>query len=380
MNAERRYCGVELRAEGRQLIGPAIRYGDTSPTHREQFAPGAFNLDNRTRWLDVRHDTSRVIAWTGGGGLTLSDTRDALMVRAELPQIPAADKALADIAAGRLTGLSIEFKATAEHRENGIRVVTAADLNGIGVVSAPSYQQSTVEIRARSGRTMRATIPSNKAVACRCSGGNCSHAQILDEALEEMIREVFEETTRDVIAGFGSYDMPLASIASGTLRGRMVGKDAQIDIDIPEGAAGLATIAAHDAAGTIVRPVIDADRRRECHRGHHAHLFKSPRSRLHRFEYRRPRWLAGTATDSHARRTGGSQRAAHTASQQPAAPRMAITITAQELADETAATVARATRVLPVATEAVTRLRTRLAPDAIQNEAGDPLRRLPARK
>ena len=138
-------------------------------------------------------------------------------------------------------------------------MITAAELSGIGIVAAPSYEQSTVEIRARSGRTMRATIPSNRAVACRCSGGNCSHAEFLDEAMDEMIREAFEETSRDVVAGFGSYDMPLASVASGTLRGRMIGRDAQIDIDIPEGAAGMATIAAHDAAGTIVRPVIDVD-------------------------------------------------------------------------------------------------------------------------
>ena len=51
MNAERRYCGVELRAEGRRLYGPAIRYGDISPTHKERFEPGAFSLDQRTRCL-----------------------------------------------------------------------------------------------------------------------------------------------------------------------------------------------------------------------------------------------------------------------------------------------------------------------------------------
>ena len=259
MNPERRYSGAEIRAEGRRLIGPAIRYGDTSPTHRERFAPGAFNLDNQTRWLDLKHDRERVVAWTNGGGLKLSDTRDALMVSAELPEIPLADRALADIKAGRLTGLSIEFDAREEHNENGIRIVTRANLSGIGIVAAPSYEKSKIEIRARSGRTMRSTIPADAAIECRCSGSDCSHAMILGDAMADMIQEAFEEATRDVIAGFGSYDMPLASVSSGTLRGRMVGNDAQIEIDIPEGAAGLATIAAHDAAGTIVRPVIDSD-------------------------------------------------------------------------------------------------------------------------
>ena len=259
MSAERRYSGVEVRAEGRRLIGPAIRYGDTSPTHREKFAPGAFNLDNQTRWLDVRHDRERVIAWTNGGGLELIDGPQALEVRATLPEIPLADRALDDIKAGRLTGLSIEFNTREERNENGIRIVTRADLSGIGIVAAPSYEKSQVEIRARSGRTLRSTIPADAAIECRCSGADCSHAMILGDAMADMIKEAFEEASRDVIAGFGSYDMPLASVSSGTLRGRMVGNDAQIEIDIPEGAAGLATIAAHDAAGTIVRPVIDAD-------------------------------------------------------------------------------------------------------------------------
>ena len=259
MSAERRYSGVEVRAEGRRLTGPAIRYGDTSPTHREKFAPGAFNLDNQTRWLDVRHDRERVIAWTNGGGLELIDGPQALEVRATLPEIPLADRALDDIKAGRLTGLSIEFNTREERNENGIRIVTRADLSGIGIVAAPSYEKSQVEIRARSGRTLRSTIPADAAIECRCSGADCSHAMILGDAMADMIKAAFEEASRDVIAGFGSYDMPLASVSSGTLRGRMVGNDAQIEIDIPEGAAGLATIAAHDAAGTIVRPVIDAD-------------------------------------------------------------------------------------------------------------------------
>ena len=149
---ERRTGPLEVRAEGRVLTGPAIRYGDVSPSHRERFEAGAFDLDGRTRWLDYRHDRERALAWTGGG-LTLTDTREALMVEADLPSIPLADRALADVAAGRLTGFSVEFNAVEERRESGIRVVSRAELSGIGLVAAPSYTQSTVEIRARSGRT-----------------------------------------------------------------------------------------------------------------------------------------------------------------------------------------------------------------------------------
>ncbi len=255
---ERRAGPPELRSEGRVLVGPAMRYGDVSPSHRERFEPGAFALDSRTRWLDVRHDRERVIAWTGAG-LVLEDRADALMVRAELPAIPAADKALADVALGRLNGFSVEFNALSERREGGLRVIERADLAGVGLVGAPSYQQSTVEIRARSGRTFRAGIPSNRNLACRCSGAGCRWARFTEDALRAMWRETWEEFEREAVAAFGSFDAPLASVSSRTLRGRMRGADLEVEIDIPEGAAGAATLAAQDAAGVIVRPYIDAE-------------------------------------------------------------------------------------------------------------------------
>ena len=259
MDRERRYSGVEVRAEGRRLVGPAMRYGDVSPTHSERFEPGAFDLDSRVRWLDYRHDRERALAWTGGGGLILNDSDDGLMVRAELPAIPLADRALHEVHEGTLKGFSIEFNAVEERRESGIRVVSRAELSGIGLVAAPSYARSTVEVRARSGRTMRATIPAGRNVACRCSGIQCKFARITADAMESIMDEFRETAGREMIAAFGSYDAPLASLSSGTLRGSLLASgDGQVEIDLPEGVAGAATIAAHDAAGTIVRPVIDA--------------------------------------------------------------------------------------------------------------------------
>ena len=52
--------------------------------------------------------------------------------------------------------------------------------------------------------------------------------------------------------------MPLASRSFGTLRGRILGSgDGEIEIDLPDDAVGVATVAAHEAAGVIVRPHID---------------------------------------------------------------------------------------------------------------------------
>ena len=116
--------------------------------HRERFEAGAFALDdNRTRWLDVGHDRSIVIAHTDGGGLEFRDTPDALEVTARLPDIPAANQALADLQAGRLRGFSVEFDSLRETRDGEIRVVERALLAGIGLVKNPSYNGSVVEVR-----------------------------------------------------------------------------------------------------------------------------------------------------------------------------------------------------------------------------------------
>ena len=78
--------------------------------------------------------------------------------------------------------------------------------------------------------------------------------------MQEAFDKAFEQYEHEVIAGFGSYDMPLASRSVGTLRGRMLGTgDGEVEIDIPDDGPGAATLAAHEAAGVIVRPHIDAD-------------------------------------------------------------------------------------------------------------------------
>ncbi|MCY4500151.1 MAG: HK97 family phage prohead protease [Alphaproteobacteria bacterium] len=250
--------GGELRAEGRRLSGVVMRYGDVSPSHRERFEPAAFRMAEAVP-LNLYHDAERAVAWQPGGGLELRQDKDALRMVAELPPIPAANRALAMVREGQATGLSVEFRAVRERRESGLRVVEAALLTGIGIVRAPSYEASRVEARRRSGRTLKARVPANMDVECRCSGVTCRFARITGDAMREAFEEAFDAARREVIAGFGSYDAPLASVSAGTLRGRILdGGDGEVEIDLPDGAAGAATVAAHEAAGVIVRPHIDA--------------------------------------------------------------------------------------------------------------------------
>ena len=126
---ERRAALGEIRVEGRKLTGTVIRYGEVSPSHKERFAPGSIRMAGAVH-LDLNHDRERVVAYHPGGGLELSSGVRTLELVAELPPIPAADRALEEIRAGKVTGLSVEFRALKESRVDGVRVIEEAGIVG----------------------------------------------------------------------------------------------------------------------------------------------------------------------------------------------------------------------------------------------------------
>ena len=148
---ERRAAIGELRVEGRKLTGTVLNYGEVSPSHRERFEPGSIRMAEAVI-LDLFHDPERAVAYQPGGGLELVDGERSLELTAELPPIPAATRALEEIRTGKVTGLSVEFRALKESRDGGVRVIEEAELAGIGLVAKPSYQNSRVEARARRRR------------------------------------------------------------------------------------------------------------------------------------------------------------------------------------------------------------------------------------
>ena len=265
MTVERRAAG-EVRAEGRRLSGTVMRYGDVSPSHRERFEPGSLRMADAVH-LDLHHDVERAVAWMPGGGLTLDNGREALSMRAELPPIPAADRALAEVRAGRTTGLSVEFRADRERRDGNLRVIEAATLSGIGIVRAPSYGQSQVEARAKSGRTLRARIPYDTQLACECiaqrgpgSGGECIPIVRFNTAAGEAMADAIASAEREVLAVFKDYSRPLGSARRGSLRATSSGEGLDLEVDLPSGEAGDLAVSASEVAGVIARPLIDYDR------------------------------------------------------------------------------------------------------------------------
>ena len=119
-------AGCEFRVAGRTLSGTVLRYGDTSPEHRERFVPGAFSPVPDVP-LNVQHDARMRVL--DPGAFILTDTERELRIRAELAPDSAA---LALVRRGALNGYSVEFHARSERREAGVRVIERAALVGIG--------------------------------------------------------------------------------------------------------------------------------------------------------------------------------------------------------------------------------------------------------
>ena len=209
--------GVELRADGRTLIGAAIRYGDVSPSHRERFEPGSLIVSPDLA-PTLGHRTGRVLAY--GDDVRVEDRADALIVSAHLPRTATADLALAGVRSGRYRGWSVEFQARRESRDaEGIRVVERANLPGLALVDHPSYPGSTVEARRRisySTLIARATI-----MKCKCLGTlgrkNIGEIEFTADAFEGMVK-LATSGKRNVSAIARGADTVIADTATGSLK------------------------------------------------------------------------------------------------------------------------------------------------------------------
>ena len=201
------------------MSGTLIRYGDVAalPWGRERFEPGAFGDVSRADViLNSHHEKSRPLARTGGGGLELIDTREALNIRATLPITQDANDTIALILGGVLRGLSLEFSAVAERMEGETRIVERAELRGLAVVDRPAYSDSLVQAQAelrRGGRGIGGSFHYNRNRVTSSSGRK--RKQRVEPGA---FRFALEDPDREISLLLGrNYDQPLASKLSGTL-------------------------------------------------------------------------------------------------------------------------------------------------------------------
>ena len=141
---------VEMRAEGRTVIGTALRYGDLADVggvFKEEAVPMALRSSGDVT-LNLFHDRGRPLAREGNGLMLLSD-RQAFAFRADLPKTTYSEDALELIRNGLIRGASVEFHVKREewHNHGEHRVIHDAVVHGIGLVDKPAYPQSSIALR-----------------------------------------------------------------------------------------------------------------------------------------------------------------------------------------------------------------------------------------
>ena len=142
-------CSIEVRADemspGR-LVGTLLTYNEQARDRRETFAPGALSWPDNGVVLREQHNRQapimRVIPEIRG---------DKVVIDSPLPDTSRGRDMAVMIRNGTFTGLSLEFRATAESFPGGLREIRRAILTGAGLVDLPSYRGSKVEVRHSAG-------------------------------------------------------------------------------------------------------------------------------------------------------------------------------------------------------------------------------------
>ena len=170
------------------------------------------------------------MARTGGGGLELIDTREALNIRATLPRTQDANDTIALIRGGVLRGLSLEFLSETERMEGQTRIIERAELRGLAVVDKPAYSDSLVQARAelrRRGRGIGGTFHYSRD-RVTSSTGRRRKQRIAPGAF----RFALEDPDREISLLLGrTYDQPLASRLAGTLKLEDTREALRFDVD-----------------------------------------------------------------------------------------------------------------------------------------------------
>ena len=246
----------ELRAEGRRLSGVAMPYNTISPGHRELFRPGAFAGRLADVALDMQHDRRRIVARTGGGGLELRDSPEALRMVATLPETREANDTLTLVRQQVLRELSVEFVSLQESREGGVRVIEQAALPRLSVVDSGSYPGTDVQARYEFRRvrgTIRGRIPKGRNLSCGCHRGACTTVNFERGAF----RQSLADTDREILAIAGEYSRALASRKRNTLTITDLDDELAVLVDIPDTQPGRDLLQLAEAVPIVARPYFD---------------------------------------------------------------------------------------------------------------------------
>ena len=130
-----------------KLEGVLMPYETRAADRPELFEAGALHWPSEGVLLRVMHRRDSPIA-----RFTPEASESEVRVSIQLPDTTAGRDAAANVRAGVLRGLSVEFHAEKETRRDGLRVIERARLVGAGLVDSPSYAGAGVEARGKAGR------------------------------------------------------------------------------------------------------------------------------------------------------------------------------------------------------------------------------------
>ena len=141
-------CSIELREDENRsgpgrIFGTVIKYGVEARDRKEVFELGSLSWDGPLI-LNRQHERKNPIQL-----VTPILVGDEVRIDEQIIDSSAGRDAAVEIRSGLLTGLSIEFRATAQSVVNGVRRITAAVLGGVGLVDSPAYEAASVEVRAK---------------------------------------------------------------------------------------------------------------------------------------------------------------------------------------------------------------------------------------
>ena len=150
---ETRFVPLEYRAAAGIVEGVVVDYGDAAKipgpggmVMLERIKPGAFGSIGDVV-ANLQHDRQKPLARTGGGGLELSDSAEALRANIDLPDTSDGRDARVLLARGVLRGLSVEMLVDAEEFKGPERIISRAQLKGLAVVDRPAYRMSTAALK-----------------------------------------------------------------------------------------------------------------------------------------------------------------------------------------------------------------------------------------
>ena len=227
------------------------------PYGKEVFLPGSFgNVEQAEILLNVQHDRSRPLA-RAPGTMQLVDSNSVLTLVAKPPATQEVQDARMMVQAKILTGLSIEFNATEQEHRNGVRVISKAQLCGVGLVDTPAFPASTVEARrqqheqrARLSLTISGLIPYETKLDCRCQTGSCTAVRLKPKSLAQAA-----EPDSTALLVMGDYSKPIASVAKRSLQLTDTPQGLLVFSTIPDSQAGRDLIALASSVPLLIRPI-----------------------------------------------------------------------------------------------------------------------------